>query len=235
MSIFKDIDIAILAGGLGTRLRNVVPEKPKALADINGRPFISYLLDQLCLAGASSVTLCTGYMAEKIEATLGARYRTVNIFYSREMEPLGTGGALRYAAENFIHDWILAINGDSFLEESLPKYLSWHREKKAQASMIVTPVKDVSRYGSVQLGKSGEIMAFREKLKKDNGGGYVNAGIYLIHRSVIKKLRFLQSYSLEREVLPAQIEMGLHGYVSNGRFIDIGTEDSYRDAGLFFR
>jgi len=163
------------------------------------------------------------------------RYRAVDISYSQELEPLGTGGALRYAAEKFTNEWILAINGDSFLDGSLLEYLSWHRDREIPASMIVVPVKDISRYGSVQLGNSGEVLAFREKVKKANVGGHVNAGIYLIHQSVIRRLKFKQSCSLEREVLPAQIEEGLYGYVSSSRFIDIGTEDSYRDAHSFFR
>ena len=235
MSDFDNIDVTILAGGLGTRLRKVVSEKPKALADINGRPFICYLLGQLGLAGASSVTLCTGYMGEGIEARLGTRYGRVSIFYSQEPEPLGTGGALRYAAQKLSNDWILAINGDSFLDANLAEYASWHREKDILASMIVVPVKDVSRYGSVKLGCGGKVLAFREKISKVNVSGYVNAGIYLIHKSVIQGLDFKQPCSLEHELLPAQVEIGLYGFVSKGRFIDIGTEESYRDAQAFFR
>ena len=235
MSVFENIDIAILAGGLGTRLRNVVTDRPKVLADINGRPFISFLLDQLCLAGASRVILCTGYMAEKVRATVGARYRTIDVFYSEEKKPLGTGGALRYATESFIHDWILVINGDSFIEDSLPRYLSWHRGKNAQASVIVTPVADVSRYGAVQLSDDEKIVAFREKADNSIGPGYINAGVYLMHKSIVTALKFEKRCSLETEVLPALVNSELYGYESSGRFIDIGTGESYRDAGLFFR
>ena len=228
------LDALILAGGLGTRLRKAVPYQPKVIADINGRPFIAFLLDQLSSTGISRVTLCTGYKSEQVEGIVGSRYRTMDVLYSTEKTPLGTGGALRYAAGKLFKEWILVMNGDSFIECNLLKYVDWHLNSNVNASMVVASVSDARRYGSVELGEDQNIIAFREKEEDKQGFGYINAGVYLIRKSVIEELEFGEQYSLEHEVVPRLLASGLYGYLCDGRFIDIGTEESYIYAKSFF-
>src|ERR671910_3457055 len=126
VSGFSDLSVAVLAGGLGTRLRPVVSDRPKALAEIHGRPFLAYLLDQLSTAGCSRVVLCTGHLGEQIERAFDKRYRNLQISYSRETRPLGTGGALRLALPDLLSDPVLVMNGDSFCATDLTSVRDWH-------------------------------------------------------------------------------------------------------------
>ena len=119
MSDISNIEAAILAGGLGTRLRSVVPDRPKVLAEIGGRPFIEILLDQVAAAGIRTAVLCTGYLGDQIEARLGTRRGPLALRYSREVEPLGTGGALRLALPMLASDTVLVLNGDSYCDADL--------------------------------------------------------------------------------------------------------------------
>ena len=119
---FSDVTAVILAGGLGTRLRSVIADRPKVLAEVRGRPFLAYLLDQLIVAGSRSVVLCTGYCGEQILRTFGERYGPLRLSYSQERTPLGTAGALRAGLGQFGSDSVLALNGDSYCSLDLKKY-----------------------------------------------------------------------------------------------------------------
>src|ERR1041384_4288401 len=122
----SDITAAVLAGGFGTRLRSVVADRPKVLAEIGGRPFLSYLFEQLAANGCRSVVLCTGYLGEQVYRIYGEQYGSLGLRYSQEAQPLGTGGALRFALGQFASDPVLVLNGDSFYGTDLKAYREWH-------------------------------------------------------------------------------------------------------------
>ena len=178
MGDISGITVAILAGGLGTRLREAVADKPKVLAEVNGRPFLTYLLDRIADAGACRVVLCTGYLAKLVTSTLGDRYRNIELLYSEESVPLGTGGALRLALPLFNSDPVLVMNGDSFCDADLLLFEEQHRNSGAKASLVLAKVADVNRYGSVVLAPDNAITHFAEKGNRQ-GEGLINAGIYL--------------------------------------------------------
>ena len=228
------INAIILAGGLGTRLRGVVPDRPKVLANVAGRPFLTRLLDQLADAGVEAVTLSTGYKAELVESEIGPERRGMPVSYAREMHPLGTGGALRLALEQTAGDPFLALNGDSYCAVDLAALREFHLAAKAAATLTLARVPDTSRFGRVETGEGGAVLRFEEKGGKQTPG-WINAGVYCVSREVIESLRAGVAISLEREVFPALIGKGLHAFPGGGRFIDIGTPESYAEAQRFFR
>jgi NDP-sugar pyrophosphorylase family protein len=233
MTRYSDITAVILAGGLGTRLRGVVCDKPKVLAEVNNRPFIQYLLDQLSASGIRRTVLCTGYLGDQIEKTFGAGYEQMRLAYSREPEPLGTGGALRLALPLLETEQVMVLNGDSYCSLDHTIFFDFHAEKLASMSLCLTEVADVSRYGAVQVDRDGRILKFEEKGVR-SGAGAINAGIYLIGRPLIEAIPPKAAVSLEKDVIPTAISAGLFGFNSGGRFIDIGIPSDYEAAQHFF-
>lgn len=226
-------DVAILCGGLGTRLRSAVADRPKALAEVAGRPFLAWLLDLLDFHGFRRVVLCTGYQAEQIEAEFGAVYKRLNLQYSREPSLVGTGGALRHALPLLNSSSVLVVNGDSYCHADLASFWRGHLAAHAVTSMILTHVEDSSRFGSVQLNGEGNVSAFQEKAASA-GPGWINAGIYLVSRALLQAIPQNTVCSLEREIFPMWIKLGLRGVKSDGPFIDIGTPESYASANHLF-
>jgi D-glycero-alpha-D-manno-heptose 1-phosphate guanylyltransferase len=231
---FSKVSVAVLAGGLGTRLRSVVDGRPKVLAEVSGRPFLAYLLEHLARTGVKSTVLCTGYLGEQISDRFGGQYGSVEIIYSRESEPLGTGGSLRLALPHLNSDPVLVLNGDSFLAADLRAFWAWHHERGAEASMLLTWVADSARYGSVELNDHGQVTEFREKAATD-GPNWVNSGVYLLSRSLIASLGENVNSSLEYDLFPQLIGRALYGRTTDARFLDIGTPEDYASATAFFK
>ena len=227
-----DVTAAILAGGLGTRLRPAVSDRPKVLAQIGQRPFLSYLLDQLASAGLRRVVLCTGYLGDQIQSTYGDDYGPLHLMYSREESPLGTAGALRLALPLFGSDCVLVMNGDSFCRAEISRFMTWHHTRTAGASVMLVESADTQRYGRVLLNEDQTIRSFEEK-NGTRGPGWINAGIYLVKRSLLLTIPDSGPVSLEREVFPSWVEVGLDGYRCMGRFMDIGTPSAYAEAQIF--
>jgi len=224
---------AILAGGLGTRLRSVVHDRPKVMAMVAGRPFITYLLDELAEASITRVVLCTGYLANILSDELGVEYRGMELLYSEEPSPLGTGGALRHASELFSGDTLLVLNGDSYCQCRLDKFMAGFALNGAPAGMVLAQVDDVSRFGAVLIRGDSRIGSFVEK-GGQSGPGWINAGIYLLPLQRIRHMTPGRQISLEREIFPALIAEGLYGYQTDGPFIDIGIPAEYQRAQSFF-
>lgn len=229
----SDITAVVLAGGLGTRLRSVVTDRPKVMALVNGRPFLEYLLDQLLVCGIRRVVVCTGYKADIITSYFGHSYRTLQLIYSHENEPLGTGGALRLAASSLRDNATLILNGDSYCRCDYNQFATFHNSKHALISIGIVTVPDVARYGAVELGPSEEITIFSEK-GTHRGPGLINAGIYLIQRNVIDSIPPNTCFSLEKELFPRYLEKSMYGYTSCRDFIDIGIPSDYDAAQRFF-
>jgi NDP-sugar pyrophosphorylase family protein len=223
-------DAIILAGGLGTRLRSVVPDTQKVLAPVQGTPCIIRHFETLLELGIKRVILCTGYKADQVQETLGTHYKGLEIVYSVEKEPLGTGGALGLASSKVRSDTALVLNGDSLAELSYGDFWQFHARDERSASLALFSVEDTSRYGEVTL-RGETITHFKEKAGS-TGRGLVNGGVYLIARELLEGIAATTSLSLEREVFPFWGELSaLRGWQSaEGGFIDIGTPESYQEA-----
>ncbi|MFC1811230.1 nucleotidyltransferase family protein [Thermodesulfobacteriota bacterium] len=229
----KKFTALILSGGLGTRLQHALPDRPKVLAPVAGRPFLSYLLDQLISTGFRHVILCVGYKGKQIREAFGDKYREIIIRYSQEHEPLGTGGSLRFGLPLAATDSVFVTNGDSYVNCNLSDYLDWYFDKDLQASLLLTYVSDTSRYGSVEIDKQGQIVKFDEK-STSRGPGWINAGVYIFNRDLFESIPLDKPFSLERDFFPSLVGNGLYGFQSKGVFIDIGTPESYASAEDFF-
>ena len=228
-----DITAVILAGGLGTRLRDVVADLPKVLAPVRGRPFLAYVLRQIQRAEHHMAVLCIGYEGHEVEKVFGRYFDELELFYSREERPLGTAGALRIAIPLVKTPWWLVMNGDSYCHLDLSQ-LHVIAMLDKRPSIVLTQVEDTSRYGQVTMDDDDRILRFEEK-QQQGSAGWINAGIYLIPAEYIKEIPAGREVSLEKEMFPVWVERGLFGIKSNGAFIDIGIPESYADAKRFFQ
>ena len=221
----------ILAGGRGTRLRSVIADRPKVLAEIGGRPFLDYLFAQLERAGVRRVVLCTGHLADQVERTFGRVHRALELIYSPEPRPLGTAGALALALPLLAgEDPVLVLNGDSYCEVDLPAFHRWHIDGRASNSIVLARMLDVTKFGRVRL-SGDEIVSFEEKTGL--GPGWVNAGIYLLSRGVLEGLSPNEPASLEIDVFPRLCAGFLRGFRCEKPVHDIGTPASYRTTADF--
>jgi NDP-sugar pyrophosphorylase family protein len=223
----EDIKAVLLVGGLGTRLRSIVPSTPKPLASMGNSPFLELLVRQVRHQGIRRLVMCTGYLGDQIEKAFGdGRSWDVAIEYSKELSPLGTGGAIKLARP-YLRDTsdFVVMNGDSFLEFDLRLLIRFHHEHGGLVSMAVVQVKNASRYGTVQMDGSGRVTGFSEKTGR-NAPGMVNAGVYIFDRSVLEHIPEGPA-SMEREVFPQLLHRGVYALEQHGMFIDIGTPEDY--------
>ena len=223
------IDAVILCGGRGERLRAVLSDRPKPLAEVDGRPFLELLLLALKTAGVRRVVLATGYLGEAIEGAMGdGRRFNVTLTYSREPEPLGTAGALRLAAGHVRSSPVLVLNGDSYCHYQLDAMLDVHRERSAAATLWLQREANASRFGSVELDGDGRVVRFLEKA--GDTAGLISCGVYVVERAVIDRIPTGRAVSLERDVFPGLAGHDLYGVVGTGIFLDIGTPESLAKA-----
>lgn len=229
-----EVTAVVLAGGLGTRLRAAVSDRPKVLADVAGQPFLERIFDQIHGFGIRKVVVCTGYMAEQIEHLYKGSFKDLAISYSREHSLLGTAGAVRFALEHITTDRALVLNGDSFCDFDYRAFRAFHESKDADASLLLTYVEECARYGSVVLDTECRVESFIEK-SGAGGAGLINAGVYLMERSLIKEIPPGRILSLEKDIFPQLIGRKFCGYASNApMFIDIGTPQSFQQAQSLF-
>lgn len=227
-----DLAAVVLAGGMGTRLRSVVADRPKVLAPVAGRPFLAYLLDQVADAGIQRVVLSTGHLAEQFAEVIGDRYRNIQITYAHEEQPLGTGGAIRFACGFTTADQLLVMNGDSYCDADLSSYIGWHVDGGNDVSLMLAKVSDTSRYGTVEMDAGGRITAFVEK-RPDSIAGRINAGVYLFRRAMLEQFPVGPS-SMERDVFPVWLREGsMMGWATEAEFIDIGIPSDYERSHEF--
>ena len=229
--------VLILAGGFGSRLKEVVAEHPKVLAPVRGRPFVTYILDQIERAGFSSVILATGYRADEVESTLRSSYGSLSLEYSPEPSPLGTAGAIAHARHRLRPGPCLVMNGDSICLADLASYWQWAQDRDAAVALLLAHVKDPRRFGTVRLegqgeGEDDQIVSFEEK-SPALGAKWINAGIYYLSDSFLDSLEQGRNASLERDVLPNWIGRGMYGWKADAPFLDIGVPESYAEAEEF--
>lgn len=195
------------------------------MAPIAGRPFLEYLLDRLVEAGYRHVVLATGHLSELIVAHFGSCYRSLALTYSHERTPLGTGGAVLQALRSLPEAPALVLNGDSWLDMDLSAFDAWCEARPQTDAMVLREVPDVSRYGSVRL--DGErVTAFGEKAGA--GPGLINAGIYRLRLSTFAGFDLPAAFSIENDFFHLHIKrLGMRGFVTDGRFIDIGVPEDF--------
>lgn len=231
------LDAILLAGGLGTRLRSVVPNLPKPMAPVHGRPFLDILMQRLNRTGLiRSVVLAVSYRSEEICAWYDEHRSEYGfqIDYSIEDEPLGTGGGVRQALEQTTGETLLVMNGDSFIDVDFSLLLQQHRERAAVFTMVLRQVDEAGRYGAVTVDGNQRITGFREK-DASVGSGYINAGVYLFDRQLLQRLQPGIKLSLEHDLLASCTGDRCFGFITDGDFIDIGTPESYRSVDEFMR
>ncbi len=222
----------ILAGGLGTRLRSVVPDLPKPMAPVAGQPFLAHILDALVEAGFATVVLAVGYRHEVIRQHFGHAYRGLPLTYSVESSPLGTGGAIRLAAPHLKADPVFVLNGDTYLTLDYRAMHAAHLSAGVRLSVAVCAVLDVGRYGSVEV-RADRIVGFREK--GHSGPGLINAGTYLIGAELIAQIPEGRPHSFEQDLLVPQVAtLRPLAFLTQGRFIDIGVPADYARAQALF-
>jgi D-glycero-alpha-D-manno-heptose 1-phosphate guanylyltransferase len=228
--MIQDLKAVLLVGGLGTRLRSVVPSAPKVLASVGEISFLELLVEQLRSRGIRRLVLCSGYLADQIETRFqdGTAWG-VSFEYSKEEQPLGTAGAIKNA-ERYLRDTpaFIVMNGDSFLEVDFADLLNFHQSYSATVTLAVTRVEDTSRYGTVQLDSTGRVKGFSEKTGLAVPG-LINGGVYVFSQSVFQYIPQGPT-SLEKDVFPSLLERGVYAREQHGIFIDIGTPADYARA-----
>jgi len=217
----------ILAGGQGKRLRSVINDIPKPMAPIKDKPFLEYLILQLKKQNIKDIIISTGYRGHIIKSYFqdGGNWG-INIEYSEEDKPLGTGGALRKAGELISDEQFIVMNGDSYFDIEFNQLISFHEGKQAVTTIGLAYVETIERYGQVEIGNDGEITKFIEK-GNSVSSGYINGGIYILTSELINKIP-LGKVSLETEVFPNLINEGLFGVKFKSFFVDIGNPEEYQ-------
>jgi NDP-sugar pyrophosphorylase family protein len=204
------------------------------LAEVDGVPFVFHLLRQLATAGVKHVVLAIGHHGEQVAGVVGSSYGPMRIEYSREPSPAGTGGALRRSLSLLRSAAVFVLNGDSYCELDLAHLWLWHHQRPAHGTLSLTRVADARRFGTVATADYGRIVRFVEKAPIE-APGIVNAGVYLLRRSLIAEIPAGLACSLENDLLPRWLATGIYGYARSQRFIDIGTPESLAGAKGFFR
>lgn len=218
----------ILAGGFGTRLRERVPDLPKPMAPVAGRPFIAHLLDRLARTPIDSVVLSTGYRAEAIRRFVGDTWNGLAVEYAEEPEPLGTGGALAYACREHREQPWLVLNGDTFVDLDYRALFDWYRQVPEDLAMVIRPVPDTARYGALTV-EGDRVVGFIDK--GHPGLGLINAGVYFLRPTLFERYGLSGAFSFETDLLVRHI--GLQpprAFPFAGRFIDIGVPEDFERA-----
>ena len=224
------MEAIILAGGFGTRLQEVVSDVPKSMAPINNRPFLEYLMDYLIVQGITRAVLSVGYKREVIIDHFRNSYRSLELDYAAEEEPLGTGGGIRLSFWRIKSQRAVIMNGDSLFRLDLSKLEKAHLLKKAAVTLALRKLGNTGRYGRVTLNRQRRITGFEEK-NEHAGPGLINAGIYLMEKSFLMEPRFRGRFSIEKDCFEKYYsEERMFGCPSDGYFRDIGIPEDFKKA-----
>ncbi|HDR68775.1 MAG TPA: D-glycero-D-manno-heptose 1-phosphate guanosyltransferase [Bacteroidaceae bacterium] len=218
----------ILAGGLGTRLRPVLPDLPKAMAPIGDKPFLEYLLLYLSGSGIRQVVISVGYKYEAIQSWFGNSFLNTKLIYAIEDEPLGTGGAIRYAMHYIQGESVLLLNGDTFFNVNLVKFTKFFHDHDSDIAMTVKLLSDVTRYGTVIMDRH-RVRGFIARQAAEKG--YINGGIYLLKSTLFDRYTLPGKFSFEKDFLEKHInDLNIAAMKSPDYFIDIGVPGDYEKA-----
>lgn len=222
----------VLAGGFGTRLKSVIADMPKCMASINNKPFLEYLFDYLEKENFTKVVLSLGYKSEVIVDWLSTINKNFDIEYVIEENPLGTGGAIKFASEKINTDTFFVFNGDTLFDINTDKLLQQHQLQRADISIALKKMNNFNRYGTVKMNSNHRITDFIEKqpLKE----GIINGGIYILNKQIFPKNK--TSFSFEKEVLECSTStLIILGYEFDSYFIDIGIPEDYEKMNRDFK
>lgn len=228
------MEAIILAGGLGSRLKAAVPDVPKPMAPINGRPFLEYLLDYWAGQGVDRFVLSVGHKREIIEEHFAVHYKGIEVDYAVEDRPRGTGGGLLLALKHLRQSGaFLVLNGDTFFEVDLALMRRYHQDRHAEVTIALREVEANSRYASVETDDDGMITAFDNRART-SGRARINGGVYLAESAAFAGMPPEPDgpVSIEDHLYPGMLAAGrrMYGFPSHGRFIDIGIPEDYRRA-----
>lgn len=227
-------DIIILAGGLGTRLRNEVKDVPKAMAPINGKPFLEYQLNYIEKSGFHRVIISTGFLSDSITSYFGSKYKNLELSYSVENEPLGTGGAIKFAFTKVESPNFIVMNGDTYFPIDLQKFFDKHIENLSDVSIALRHVNDATRFGQIDCNIDGSIINFNEKSKNPQPG-LINGGTYIISSRFFKNQDLPEKFSFEKDFLQSKLSSGnFFGLEFSDYFLDIGIPEDYKRAQIDF-
>jgi len=222
------MEAVILAGGLGTRLRGVVKDVPKPMADVSGKPFLEYILEYLYKEGIKRVILSVGYKWEVIKDYFGENYKSIELVYSIENEPLGTGGGIIKAISFVRSNKVYLINGDTFFDIELKRLYEVMDDNNAQIVIALKKMKNFDRYGVIETEKKGRVIAFCEKEYREKGN--INGGIYLIKKDIFNKFDVPLKFSFENFLSVNVNNLKIFTKTFNNYFIDIGIPEDYEKA-----
>ncbi len=219
----------ILAGGLGTRIRSEIPGIPKCLAPVAGKPFLSFILDHLIAQGVERFIFSVGYLHEQVEDFIRRDYPATDHVFSIEEKPLGTGGAIKLAANHAASKDVFVVNGDTLFRTDMNKLSSFHLSHDACCTLSLKPMKNFDRYGVVVTGKDSNIIDFREKKKYDEG--LINGGVYALNLPSFMAKPHAEVFSFEKDYLERYFQSDkMLGLVQDTYFIDIGIPEDYKQA-----
>lgn len=226
----------LLAGGFGTRLRPLTYTRPKHLLPIANRPHIEHVFDLLRRHGISDVVLTTSYLAEAFEETVErALADGMNVYVTHEEVGLGTAGALKNAQAEVGDETFLVFNGDVLTDVDLDAFVAFHRERRAHATILLTPVEDPSAFGVVPTEPDGRVTGFIEKPPRAEAPtNQINAGVYVLEPSVLERIPEGREWSLERALFPELVEedVPLYARSTDAYWMDVGTPDKYLQANM---
>ena len=224
----------VLAGGLGTRLREAVPDLPKTMAPVAGRPFLSYVIDYLRLQGIEHIIFALGYRHEVIEQYLQKFYPSLSYTSVIEAEPMGTGGAIHMALQQAATSDLVVTNGDTLFKVNLADMEKVHTTSNAICTMALKPMQDFERYGAVGINEQAEVISFQEK--QFYKSGLINGGLYLINKAGFLRHDFPPRFSMEKDFLEKEAaKRKIYGSIQEGYFIDIGIPEDFAKAQQDFR
>jgi NDP-sugar pyrophosphorylase family protein len=232
-----EIDVFVLAGGMGTRIRPVLGDTPKLLAPIGARTYLAHLLDWLTRFGARRIVFGLGCGAQAIRAELERDPRAgLAIVTVVEPKPLGTAGAIGFARDQLRSDPVMVLNGDSFVDADLCEFVASHHAHGRLGAVLCTEVEDGRRYGEIRRDANGNIERFVEKEASAAGAATINAGVYLLSAALLDSIANSGKSSLERDIFPSLPPGTLQAFAGAFDFIDIGTPQSLaRAADVFAR
>lgn len=224
-------EAVILAGGLGTRLRSEVSDRPKVLAEVNGQPFIHYVLDYLVAHGMEHVILSVGYMGEMIEKQLGSQYKSTRVSFVYEETPMGTGGGIYLALKEARQDVVAVVNGDTIFQVDLQSMAEFHMATNADFTLALKRMQNFDRYGTVEIDDNGYITAFKEKQFMEDG--LINGGVYTVSRHDFVDHQFDLPFSLEQDYFEKYLTKDvICGIECDAYFLDIGIPDDFKRAQI---
>lgn len=219
------MEVIILTGGMGTRLKTRIKDIPKTMADVNGIPFLERTLEWLNNFEISNVILAVGYKKEYIKEYFGTKYKNFKITYSEETSPLGTGGAIKRALQKTTDENVIVMNGDVFVRFDISKIYEKHLNDKADMSIAIKEMQNFDRFGIVKF-ENNRIISFEEK--KFTEKGFMNAGVYVLNRNIFKGKIKSESFSVENDYLNKYVLKDfICPYIYDGEFIDIGIPEDY--------